>query len=679
MSGSPPGMFGRPRVRPRAMTTDDLIFVVVGVILSVLLGLTGLFWAAGKISGRLHSGRWPDLAFSDTPAIVVGTIKSPDDPAAAFPASARSLIPGPGQFWGITVFLFLLLAAIVIGLIMAWFREGGLLSWRGRSLFGRRRRSENWARLADIQHLLVDRPETGRLTLGRMYGHLVAAERGDSLIVLGPTGSGRTSSFAIPSILEWQGPVVAVSMTQDLILDTIDRRLELGAVHIYDPTASIDKMRRSGWTPLAQTREWAEALRTAGSLASAATESVAARRRDPDLGLPDASSLIAPLLFAAAKSGLAMADVVRWVQRREHDQVEAALEAAGEPAAADAIEGVWRLDERQQSELYHAAQIILSPYADPLVAESSKESNLTAEALLDGGFNTAYLTAPAHEMPRMRPLFSALLHEVVKTAGRLSAAGRGLDPPLLLVLDGAADVGAMDVLDTYGSTAADYGVQLVSIFQDLSEIRARYGERADTILNNHRAKVIMSGTAGTASINYVATLLSDEEIQQVMQTYGEEGFSSSEMSGFRRVTPADMLREIQLGEGLLVYGSMTPAELKLRPWYRDNRLLELAGKRPMEPPPTAKERVRGLRRLGPDPGQHQQRPAPTPTDQPSSTRPRLGGGIVFPDEGPATSIDLAQPAPPWAEPSTQELPRVPADPQGGRQDRARRDGSGEAR
>jgi hypothetical protein len=40
-----------------------------------------------------------------------------------------------------------------------------------------------------------------------------------------------------------------------------------------------------------------------------------------------------------------------------------------------------------------------------------------------------------------------------------------------------------------------------------------------------------------------------------------------------------VLREIQPGEGLLMYGYSPPAELKLRPWFRDRDLRELAGSR----------------------------------------------------------------------------------------------------
>ena len=61
----------------------------------------------------------------------------------------------------------------------------------------------------------------GRLTLGLVDGRLVAAEPRQSVIVVGPVQTGKTSGFAVPAILEWQGPVVATSVKTDLLRETL--------------------------------------------------------------------------------------------------------------------------------------------------------------------------------------------------------------------------------------------------------------------------------------------------------------------------------------------------------------------------------------------------------------------------------------------------------------------------
>jgi hypothetical protein len=69
-----------------------------------------------------------------------------------------------------------------------------------------RRRGARWARRRDLRPLLVDTHDqaSGRLTLGTVPGTVrartVAAEPNQSLVVVGPTQSGKTTSLAVPAI-----------------------------------------------------------------------------------------------------------------------------------------------------------------------------------------------------------------------------------------------------------------------------------------------------------------------------------------------------------------------------------------------------------------------------------------------------------------------------------------------
>lgn len=75
----------------------------------------------------------------------------------------------------------------------------------------------------------------GRLTLGRHIRRLIAAEDRASVVVFGPsTVSLKTTGFAIPSVLEWDGPVVATSVKSDLLLTTIERRRKLRLAMVFD-------------------------------------------------------------------------------------------------------------------------------------------------------------------------------------------------------------------------------------------------------------------------------------------------------------------------------------------------------------------------------------------------------------------------------------------------------------
>ena len=126
-----------------------------------------------------------------------------------------------------------------------------------------------------------------------------------------------------------------------------------------------------------------------------------------------------------------------------------------------------------------------------------------------------------------------------------TATGRPLDPPLLVVLDEVANIAPLPDLDVIASTGAGHGVQLLTILQDLAQAYDRWGrERADTIVNNHRATLIAGGAADERTLDWVGRLLGDTEIGQRSSTTGETGgHSTTDSSGYRPLAPANVVRE----------------------------------------------------------------------------------------------------------------------------------------
>ncbi|MDQ3913777.1 MAG: type IV secretory system conjugative DNA transfer family protein [Actinomycetota bacterium] len=492
-------------------------------------------------------------------AVLSRLFEDPADPAAAWPRRAGRHLPGPLAFY------------FVVGGLAAGAGTAGFFVYR-RAAGASKDPHATWASTRDLASLIVKRPGARRLVLGRVGGRLVAAEERQSVVVLGPTQSMKTSGFAIPAILEWQGPVVATSVKTDLIEHTVVARSERGRAWVYDPTGCTG-VRTSRWSPLPSCTDWREAQRVASWLANAANRGAAGIEQS-EFWYTSAATLLAPLLYAAATSSRSISDVVRWVNTQEQDEVADALKAAGTLEALVAAQASWRREPRLKSSVYTTAETVLKAYADPEVARSASTTDFGPAELLDGGAHTLYVAAPSHEQRRLRPLFETLLQTVITGAfERASQRGSPLDPPLLIVLDEAANIAPLPELDSLASTAAAHGIQLVSVFQDLSQIVNRYGERAHTVVNNHRAKIVLSGISDTQTLEYASRLLGDEEVLQSAVTKGYEGARSTTSSTtLRNLAPASVLRGIRPGEGVLVYGHLPPARLRLRPWFTERAL-----------------------------------------------------------------------------------------------------------
>ncbi len=435
-----------------------------------------------------------------------------------------------------------------------------------------------WATRRDVRTLVVDAPGAGRLTLGTTHRRLLAAERGHSVLVVGPTQSRKTTGFAIPAILEWEGPVVAASVKSDLARHTVSWRERQGQVWVYDPSASTG-LASSSWSPLRTSVTWEGARRTAGSLTDVARSTPGALA-DGDFWYATAAKLLAPLLLAAATTGGTMADVVRWVDTQEVDEVFDALTVAGEEAALQAARAGWGRDERQRSAVYTTVETVIEVFADPTVAANEAggsrgdpRGSVDPDRLLDGD-GTLYLCAPAHDQRRLRPVFATVVTQVVEAAySRAGRTGKPLDPPLLVVLDEAANVAPLAELDVLASTAAGHGVQLVTVWQDLAQLQARYGPRAGSVVNNHRVKVFLSGIADPGTLEHASTLIGETELRTWATTVDGFGAAShTDAPALRRLAPADALRRVPPGDAVVVSGHLPPVRVRLRPWH-DDRVL----------------------------------------------------------------------------------------------------------
>ena len=548
------------------------------IAVSALLGATFLLWLAGEVAGFLHSGgTWPKVSVSDMGAVMARVFRAPADPAAAWPASVRDLLPGPISFYLILAIL-LLVCTVAYMYLMQGFR---LLRRRLSTTVvvqhstpaGGQTGPGGWARPQLFRDLYVRAAQPGRVVLGRISGRLVAAEPLQSVIVVGPAQSQKTSGLVVPAVLEWEGPVLAACMKADLIRHTMSQRWRKGDVYLYDP-AGVTGLDASTWTPLGRCDTWEGAYRMARSLIDAG-RGVTPGSPDADFLHNAAATLLAALLLAAATSDRSMGDVVRWVQRHERAEVSAALSVAGEPSANDAMQLISSLTEQHRSQVYAAVLTTIAAYSDPTVREGVLTTHFSADRLLDGRANTAYVCAPAHEQRRLGPVFVALVQDVIDLAyERSSQLGRPLDPPLLVVLDDAATSAALPQLDMYAAGAANRGVQLITTFRHISQMQARYGDRAETLLNHHKAKVVLSGITDQATLGVLSHLLEDDTVRTLTApsaTAAKEG----ESLRTRYPSPAETLRRISPGQGLLLYGHLPPAHLTLRPWFRDRRLVSM--------------------------------------------------------------------------------------------------------
>ncbi|MGH2876635.1 MAG: type IV secretory system conjugative DNA transfer family protein, partial [Solirubrobacteraceae bacterium] len=496
-------------------------------------------------------------------------------PASAWPAGERRLLPGPaGCYAALAV-----VAAVIAGLAALGSRAGLWTALR------RRRPGARWAHAGELR-VLHDGTGTGRLALGRHHGRLLHAEQRHALVAFGPPQSGKSAGLAVPALLEWDGPAVASSIKTDLLACTLARRRTLGRVYVFDPF-ELSGTQAQTWSPLHRAGTWDGALEVAWRLA-AAGELDQRGVEGGDFWAIAAEQRLAPLLFIAARAGAGMDSVVRWVYgqgSRELDETISQLtgsardetELEGAHAAYDALRAFESQADRTRSSIEATAQGLLRAYRFARVLRSARSPEIDADALLDERA-TLYLIGDAKASKLLRPIFLALLSEIVDRAyERATLAGGRLELPLLLCLDEAGNVAPLPNLAEIASTAPSHNIQLVSIFHDLAQARSRYGRQAETVVNSHRARMLLPGVADLETLRYFSGLAGDEEAHDTSRTTGAGGGTRTTGTRRRPLIAPESLRQLEPGTALLLYGSIAPALVRLRMWFADRRLRRLAG------------------------------------------------------------------------------------------------------
>jgi Type IV secretory system Conjugative DNA transfer len=286
------------------------------------------------------------------------------------------------------------------------------------------------------------------------------------VLCFGPAGSFKTAGLVIPAVLEWTWPVITTSIKPDVLRATLQRRLAMGEVWVYDPL-SLSGVPAAQWTPLAHCTTYTQARKVARTLAKAA-DVTGLREQDANYWTLLGAKLLGVLLYAAARSDRTMADVARWVDIQEQDEVTEALEDAGDAMALDAWSACRARPDNTLGSVYGTAETLLDVFADPTIAASADGCDLDVDALLEGA-NTLYLYAPANEQGRLRPLFELLVSTIITRAEELAAHQPNgmLSPRLLVCLDEAGNCAALAKLPELATTARGQGIQLLTSTSNL--------------------------------------------------------------------------------------------------------------------------------------------------------------------------------------------------------------------
>src|SRR6266566_4041405 len=278
----------------------------------------------------------------------------------------------------------------------------------------------------------------------------------------------------------------------------------------------------------------------------------------------------------------ALRDVSRWLDDTATPTPADLLAAAGFRALGSSLRGAQYGAPETRDGIYQTARTAakclhdeeILPWVTPPAARALPAFDPAAFACSG---DTLYLLTEARAAAA--PLIAALTDAAMR-AGRREAerAGGRLDPPMVLILDEAANICRIADLPDLYSHLGSRGMIPVTILQSYSQGVAVWGEPGMAALwGAATKKLIGAGIDDPRLARDLATLIGQHDVPVRSASYGD-GRTSEQISLRRQqiLQPAD-IRALPPGAALLLATGARPALLNLRPWYRGPDAARISG------------------------------------------------------------------------------------------------------
>ena len=327
------------------------------------------------------------------------------------------------------------------------------------------------------------------------------------ICVIAPTGAGKGRDFLIPTILNYDGPLFVTDLKGELASVCARRRREMGyEVAVLDPF-KITQFESARLNPF-------DLFNLPGAMLESEAEMMASQLGEEHFIEKDrfwndqANSLIAGLIvaiqtiekpidrdFVTLKDYLFADDVVynlatlldnkgKEMPKFAYGAIAAFLQAA---------------DQNTRPSILSTAQNYMRALCSEAVELCLVDSTIKLADVIEGKPLDVFICIPPEKIKSHKSLVRFWVGTL------LTAIMRRTEIPAkqtLLIADEAAQLGEFDLVLTACTLLRGYGLQLITAWQDVAQIRSRYKADYATILNNAAALVSFGQSHYAAAKEY---------------------------------------------------------------------------------------------------------------------------------------------------------------------------------
>jgi len=398
---------------------------------------------------------------------------------------------------------------------------------------------------------------------------------------------GKTTSRAVPTILNAPGPVVATSNKRDIVDMTRDVREQLnGPVWVFDPQQIAGEEISWFWNPLTFVRSERHARELAAVFEKCSRPDDASQDAYFD---PQGKTLVANLLLAAAVGGRWLDQVHEWASTPTNTEPAQILKKHGFTVPARALLATANLSDRQRDGLYGTALKVcafmevretmewVTPPSEwvkwpgrEIPAEAPQFDPYSfVHSTKEGQGETLYLLSKEGD-GGAAPLVTALTMAVCEAGEHVASRRRRgrLPIPMVVVLDECANVCKDEQLPNKISHYGSRGIVILIILQSYKQGAAVWGDKGmDKMWSAANVKVYGGGVDDVDFLTDLSKRIGQIDLMRTtISSGGRQGRSTQRQYESVEITAPSDLGDMPLGRIIVIAGGAKPVLAAPRMW-----------------------------------------------------------------------------------------------------------------